>query len=156
LFATGVFITRVSMASLSLPHRVATEFQKAHRNLHNNKALVGFDGFVDTILHVVEKRESPTAYTRMGEMKRFAERIAAAAGLSANFEYVTQMVKLGGNGPIMAHALDSYGLPVTYIGNLGYPNVHPVFLDFSQRARVHSIAEPGYTDAIEFNDGKLM
>ena len=89
-------------------------------------------------------------------MREFASRIDQAAGLSANFEFVTQMVKLGGNGPIMANALDSYGINVTYIGNLGAPKVHPVFADFARRAKVHSIAEPGYTDAVEFDDGKLM
>jgi sugar/nucleoside kinase (ribokinase family) len=66
------------------------------------------------------------------------------------------MVKLGGNGPIMANALGAYSAPVTYIGNLGSPSIHPVFTEFAKRATVHSIAEPGYTDAIEFDDGKLM
>jgi hypothetical protein len=45
---------------------------------------------------------------------------------------------------------------VTYVGNLGYPAIHPVFADFAKRAQVISIAEPGYTDALEFEDGKLM
>jgi hypothetical protein len=69
---------------------------------------------------------------------------------------VTQLVKLGGNGPIMANALGAYGTPLTYIGNLGSPALHPVFAELAARATVHSIAEPGYTDAIEFEDGKLM
>src|SRR6185369_16858113 len=32
----------------------------------------------------------------------------------------------------------------------------PVFADFARRAQAYSIAEPGYTDAIEFEDGKIM
>ena len=56
----------------------------------------------------------------------------------------------------MANALASFGLKVTYLGILGYPNLHPVFADFAKRAEVHSIAEPGYTDALEFEDGKIM
>ncbi len=124
--------------------------------LSRAQVLVGLDGFVDTILHVVKTRESATKYSRMLAMKDFAAKIHAAAGQSANVEMVTQMVKLGGNGPIMANALGSYGTPVTYIGNLGEPNLHPVFGDFAKRARVISIAEPGYTDAVEFEDGKLM
>ena len=47
-------------------------------------------------------------------------------------------------------------MKVTYLGNLGYPNLHPVFRDFATRAEVHSIAEPGTTDALEFDDGKIM
>jgi sugar/nucleoside kinase (ribokinase family) len=105
---------------------------------------------------VVAKRESATKYTRLSKMEDFAKRIHQAAGHSANFEFVTQMVKLGGNGPIMAHAIGNYGAPVTYLGNLGAPNLHPVFEDFARHAVIHSICEPGYTDAIEFDDGKLM
>jgi hypothetical protein len=118
--------------------------------------LIGLDGFVDTILHVVKTRDSVSRYTRIEKMGEFASRIAAAAGLSANMEMVTQVVKLGGNGPIMANAIGAYGTPVTYVGSLGSPSVHPVFSELTQRATVHSVAEPGYTDAIEFDDGKLM
>lgn len=142
--------------SSSLPLQVIAKLQSAASKLEKARILVGFDGFVDTILHVVAQRESVKKYTRMEKMQDFGAKIGAAAGLSANFEFVTQMVKLGGNGPIMANALGSYGTPITYIGNLGAPNLHPVFADFANRATVHSIAEPGYTDAIEFEDGKLM
>jgi len=139
-----------------LPQIVLDQLSGARNKLAKAKVLVGLDGFVDVIIHVVAKRTSAKDYTRMTAMTDFSKRIAAAAGLSANFEFVTQMVKLGGNGPIMANALGSYGAPVTYIGNLGSPSIHPVFADFARRARVISIAEPGYTDAIEFEDGKLM
>jgi sugar/nucleoside kinase (ribokinase family) len=120
------------------------------------RAFVGLDGFVDEILHVVDKRESAEKYVRLPQMGQWGERIQAAAGRSTNIELVSQMTKLGGNGPIMANALASFGLQVTYLGLLGYPNLHPVFAEFAQRAKVHSIAEPGYTDAVEFEDGKVM
>lgn len=142
--------------SESLSISTAQLLQAASQQVSASKVLVGFDGFVDTILHVVDRRTSATEYTRLVEMKEYASRIGAAAGLSANFEFVTQMVKLGGNGPIMANALGAVGFGTTYIGNLGSPNVHPIFGEFAKRNRVISIAEPGYTDAVEFNDGKLM
>jgi len=119
-------------------------------------AFVGLDGFVDEILHVVDKRENAEKYLRLPTISQLAERLAAAAGRSANIELVSQLTKLGGNGPIMANALASFGLKVTYLGILGYPNLHPVFADFANRAEVHSIAEPGCTDALEFEDGKIM
>jgi sugar/nucleoside kinase (ribokinase family) len=119
-------------------------------------AFVGLDGFVDEILHVVDKRQSAESFQRMPTIAKLAERVAAAAGRSGNLELVPQLTKLGGNGPIMANALASLGLKVTYLGNLGYPNLHPVFRDFATRAEVHSIAEPGATDALEFDDGKIM
>jgi len=120
------------------------------------KAFVGLDGFVDDIIHVVDKRESAEKYQRMPTIGKLAERLAGAAGQSTNLEVVSQLTKLGGNGPIMANALASFGLKVTYLGILGYPNLHPVFKEFAQRAEVYSIAEPGYTDALEFEDGKVM
>jgi sugar/nucleoside kinase (ribokinase family) len=120
------------------------------------KAFVGLDGFVDEILHVVDKRESAEKYTRLALMEQWGARISAAAGKSTNIELVSQMTKLGGNGPIMANALAAFGLKVSYLGILGYPNLHPVFADFAKRAEVVSIAEPGYTDAVEFEDGKVM
>jgi len=86
----------------------------------------------------------------------FAQRVARAAGRSSNAELVVERVKLGGNGPIMANALATFGMQITYIGNVGYPTMHPVFAEFAKRATVFSIAEPGRTDALEFNDGKLM
>ncbi|MEP6670644.1 MAG: PfkB family carbohydrate kinase [Chthoniobacter sp.] len=143
--------------SKPLPQIVHDQIRNARSRLARTKVLVGFDGFVDTILHVVARRESVTKYTRVEQMREFSEKIGEAAGLSANFEMVTQMVKLGGNGPIMANALCSYGTPLTYIGNLGQPHVHPVFADLVKRAKkIYSIAEPAYTDAVEFADGKLM
>ena len=119
-------------------------------------AFVGLDGFVDEIVHAVDKRESAEEYTRLPTITSFAERIAGAAGRSTNIEMVTQRTKLGGNGPIMANALAALGLKITYVGALGYPNLHPVFEPLAKRAAVHTIAEPGYTDAVEFLDGKVM
>lgn len=140
----------------SRPDSLLQLLDRADAIASRTRAVIGFDGFVDTILHVVDRRQSATRFTRLGRIAEFGGRITAAAGLSANFELVTAMVKLGGNGPIMAHALAGAGLGITYIGNLGCPDIHPVFADFARRVEVHSIAEPGYTDAVEFADGKLM
>ena len=120
------------------------------------RAFVGLDGFVDEIVHVVDKRDNAESFQRLPTISRLSERIAAASGRSTNIELVNQRTKLGGNGPIMANALARLGIKVTYVGALGYPNMHPVFNEFARRAEVHSIAEPGHTDALEFEDGKLM
>jgi hypothetical protein len=130
--------------------------EQAARQAGKLNSFVGLDGFVDEIFHVVDKRESATSYTRLPTITQYADRLADAAGKSTNIELVSQLVKLGGNGPIMANALASFGLNVGYLGNLGYPQLHPVFEDFSRKAEVHSIAEPGFTDALEFEDGKVM
>jgi sugar/nucleoside kinase (ribokinase family) len=119
-------------------------------------AFVGLDGFVDEIIHVVDKRDNAEKFQRLPTITKLGERLAAAAGKSTNIELVNQRTKLGGNGPIMANALARLGIKVSYIGALGYPHLHPVFAEFARRAEVHSIAEPGRTDALEFDDGKLM
>ena len=119
-------------------------------------AFVGLDGFVDEILHAVDKRMDAHNYEPIPTIARLAERLAEAADKSTNIELVNQLTKLGGNGPIMANALARFGLRVTYLGSLGYPHLHPVFDEFATRAEVHSIAEPGHTDALEFEDGKIM
>jgi len=129
---------------------------KAKNDLPTKPALVGFDGFVDEIVRIVDKRSSLQEYSTIPTIAKLAERIAGAAGKGTNIELVVQRIKLGGNGPIMANALAAFGAPVTYIGNLGYPALHPVFDELAQRAKVISIANPGHTDALEFDDGKLM
>jgi len=72
------------------------------------RALVGLDGFVDTILHAVDARTGPDEFIWIGKIRDFADRIAAASD------------------------------------------------DFASRAHLHSIGQPGFTDAVEFEDGKLM
>src|SRR5215510_2530158 len=112
---------------MTLPKSTATRLLAAAPQIPKSRMLVGFDGFVDTIIHVVKTRHSPVKYDRYDTMRDWAQRIDAASGISANFEMMTQMVKLGGNGPIMANALDAFGFRVGYIGNLGKPAIHPVF-----------------------------
>jgi sugar/nucleoside kinase (ribokinase family) len=119
-------------------------------------ALIGLDGFVDEIIAVVDKRIDKHRYERVKAIDVFGRKILQAAGQSSNYELLVEQTKLGGNGPIMANALAAVGLPVTYIGVLGYPAIHPVFAEFGKRAKLISVAEPGHTDALEFEDGKLM
>lgn len=119
-------------------------------------ALIGFDGFVDSIISVVDKRHSVESFDPLPTIADFGARISAKAGQSSNFELVTNLEKLGGNGPIMANAMAAAGVAVSYVGCLGYPTIHLSFAEFAKSAEVYSCAEPGYTDALEFDDGKLM
>ena len=120
--------------------------------------LIGFDGFIDEIIHLVDTRESATEYTKIPTIAEFGERISAAAGLSCNVEMVPQQVKLGGNGPIMANNLGCQGYGVTYVGALGGEGaVHPVFKEFAENCtEVITLCDPAHTDALEFSDGKIM
>jgi sugar/nucleoside kinase (ribokinase family) len=144
------------MNTPEMREQCARQLEQTASKVPNLSAFVGLDGFVDEILHVVDKRESATSFQRMNRIEQLASRLAGASGKSTNLELVSMTTKLGGNGPIMANALASFGLRVCYLGNLGYPTLHPQFQEFSNRAEVYSIAEPGVTDALEFTDGKIM
>lgn len=137
--------------------RVAATLRKKIDVVKNTTAFVGLDGFVDEIIHVVDKRINVGRFERIPTIQGFSDRIAEASGRSTNMELVTQRIKLGGNGPIMANALAKAGIQLTYLGALGYPDVHQVFQPLVEKAsKVYSIANPGHTDAYEFQDGKLL
>jgi sugar/nucleoside kinase (ribokinase family) len=146
-----------SVATARLARQTAERLIGSRAALQRTPAILGFDGFLDHIYHAVDTRKSATEYTRIKTLKQLGTRIAAAAGQSTNLEIVPQAVKLGGNGPIMAFAMSSLGVPVTYIGLTGTAkDHHAVFNEFYKRATVIGIGEPAVTDAIECEDGKLM
>ncbi len=120
------------------------------------KATIGLDGFVDEIIAVVDKRHDFAHFDAVKTIAALGQKILSAAGQSSNYELVVKQMKLGGNGPIMANALASGGMSVTYIGAVGFPMLHPVFEEMSRRATMIRISDPGHTDALEFDDGKLM
>src|SRR5690606_18581808 len=120
------------------------------------KFLVGFDGFVDEIIHAVATRRNNHEFERIADIPEFAARIGSAAGKSANIELVPVLEKLGGNGPLMAMAASGMGCQVTCIGMLGYPDLHSVFKPLNSICKVISVGAPGHTDALEFQDGKIM
>ncbi|QOV90860.1 PfkB family carbohydrate kinase [Humisphaera borealis] len=125
-------------------------------SLAGKKAVIGLDGFVDEIIAVVDKRHSHEAYDAIPTIELLGQKVSAAAGKSMNFELMVKRMKLGGNGPIMANALAAAGVGVTYVGAVGFPTIHSVFSEMAEHANVISLGEPGHTDALEFEDGKLM
>lgn len=146
----------MSLTRQEICQSAARKLSAALPTLGSVRAVIGLDGFVDEIIAVVAKRFDKDRCEAMKTITVLGEKILAAAGQSSNYELLVKQTKLGGNGPIMANALAAAGLAVTYIGNLGYPTLHPVFAELAKHAKVISIAEPGHTDALEFEDGKLM
>jgi hypothetical protein len=142
---------------MSFKTRSLAALRDARTNHPTTTALVGFDGFVDTIVTPVARRSAQgEAFTPITTIQEFSQRIAGAAGKSTNIEFYPRMEKLGGNGPIMANALLAAGTRLTYVGALGRTVPHPVFQDFASRAEVISLCDPATTTAVEFTDGKLM
>lgn len=125
--------------------------------LASQRALVGFDGFVDLIVTPVGlRRGQGEDFVPIDTITEFGQRILGAAGQSTNIELYPRTEKLGGNGPIMANALLAAGSAVTYVGALGAPQVHPVFASMAARARTFPLCAAAHTTAVEFTDGKLM
>lgn len=118
--------------------------------------VLGFDGFIDEIIHVVDKRLDSNSFTRIETLSDLAARIEKASGLSTNIELIPTQKKIGGNGPIMCNALAKHKPTITYIGALGHPVINGVFKEMSEKATLYTMADSGHTDALEFNDGKLM
>ncbi|HYP17670.1 MAG TPA: PfkB family carbohydrate kinase [Opitutus sp.] len=137
--------------------RTLQELRDRRGTLSSKQAILGLDGFVDTIVTPVALRAGQGEnFTPISTITEFGQRILGAAGKSTNIEFFPRMEKLGGNGPIMANAVLAQGARVTYIGALGAPNVHPVFQDLADRANAVSLCAAAATTAAEFNDGKIM
>ncbi|MGF1573068.1 MAG: hypothetical protein ACFCU1_08345 [Sumerlaeia bacterium] len=119
-------------------------------------AMVGFDGFIDEICEVVNQRISPTEYTPIQTIEKYAERIHRAAGKSTNFEIILKKRKLGGNCPLMADALGRLGTTLFCVGAFGTPQPDPLFIGLDSYGKTLSLTQPAHTTAYEFDDGKIM
>ncbi len=125
------------------------------RKIIAKKVFTGFDGFVDKIQKAVVHRNDDEIifYKTLDE---FADRIKSVAGKSGQIEMMTQKIKLGGNAPILANTLGKFGVSTVCLGSLGYPEIHDVFRTMHKNCMLLSALKPGESDAIEFDDGKLI
>lgn len=117
---------------------------------------IGLDGFVDSVIHVVDKRTDESHYTRITKLSEYGNRISAAAGKSLNVELVPTKEKYGGNGINMAAAIGLLGINTNCLGAMGLNSLHPAFMPLEKILHLYSYAEPAETDAIEFLDGKII
>ncbi|AIO18492.1 hypothetical protein KQ51_00612 [Candidatus Izimaplasma bacterium HR1] len=136
--------------------RIETSGILSKKNPKELKIIVGFDGFVDEIIHVVDKRIDSENFKRIDTIEALGNRIVKASGLSTNIELVPTIKKIGGNGPIMCNALAKHDPDLTYMGALGSPSIDDVFKVMEDKVKLYSFATNGHTDALEFDDGKLM
>lgn len=125
-------------------------------SLAEKKITAGFDGFIDTIVKVIKKKQAQKPAMLFSTIKEFGNYIVEKHGASLSLEIEERSSKLGGNMPIMANALGQIGATTNCIGALGYPRVHPVFDQFPSNCHLYSFADPGTATAFEFNDGKIM
>ena len=95
----------------------------------------------------------PKRFRRLPTLSLFSNRVLQASHRSANIEIVRQEQTIGGNGPLLAQALLSMGIPSTLIGSCDHPLFHPLR---KGGVALHPLSSPGLTSALEFTDGKLM
>lgn len=118
---------------------------------------LGFDGFVDEMIHLVDTRHSLSNYDAVPTIAAFGEQVSRSAGHSSLREIVVTAVHPGGCTINMGDGLAALGIPVDAFASLGEPP-HPAFAGVTRRFRsTHSWAcDPGRTLAFEFADGKSM
>lgn len=137
--------------------RIIKQIQDAEFTLQGKQVTIGFDGFIDSIVRVVKDRKDQDNFTTFNDMGEFGNYIVSKKGKSCSLELDEQTTKIGGNMPIFAMALGSFGVNVNCIGAMGYPDVKNEFEPMlNNNCVLYSIEEPGYTTALEFHDGKVM
>ena len=139
------------------PYHIIQTILEELENVPNRKVdgFVGIDGYIDKIQQVVQKKdqEERQFYPTIAQL---GDRIKQAAGLSSQFELVTHTVKLGGNAPIMANALGQLEIANTCLGTFGFPSNEPIFRTISTNCQLISVGKAAESNALEFNDGKLI
>lgn len=118
-------------------------------------AVIGFDGFIDTIVRVVSGGPDE-AQQHFATKRAFGEKLVALGRANASFELTEVATKIGGNAPNTAQACGRLGLQVECIGMLGHPEIHDLFAGMHANCRLHSFAPPTQTTALEFDDGKVL
>jgi hypothetical protein len=124
--------------------------------------LLGFDGYIDNLLSIIKIRRSQTDYDIMTSMNDWAKRISDAAGSSASIERILKKQAVGGFTCNVGKALSTLcgcSGNIHLIGAYGYPNQIPIFSELlikQKNCNLHSIGDPGITDAYEFSNGKIM
>lgn len=136
--------------------QIYKKLQDAPILLANKKVAAGFDGFVDSIVKVVNyktERDTPVYFRTIDEFGRY---ISGKSGSGFSLESEELVQKLGGNMPIMANAMAQMGTKVNCVGAFGVPTISPAFAGMNDNCTLYSFTNPGFTTAMEFADGKIM
>lgn len=122
----------------------------------DKKCFVGFDGYIDELYEVVQKRNSADDYAKCETIEAFGNRIFAAAGKSADIEIIPCKTKIGGNAPILANALATLAFDTVCVGQMDNKNEVDPFTYMNSACKKISTGEASRTIALEFMDGKIM
>ncbi len=130
----------------------ALALKSKSKNLH---AFVGFDGFIDRIQRAVERKlDGSNRYFKT--IASFSNYLSKLKDKSGQIELTTDIVKIGGNAPILSNALGHLGVTNYCVGALGFPEVNRLFKTMEPHCNLISVNEPGDSRALEFSDGKII
>lgn len=135
--------------------KYSEQFREKKAVLESKTVCVGFDGFVDLLIHPVKTRIDENTCTYFSTIDQFGEKITSLAGRSGNVELSVVATDFGGCGPHYANGLANMGIGCICIGALGYPEKNPVF-NLHPNCRTITVSEPGYSYLFEFGDGKVI
>ncbi|MEK0315667.1 PfkB family carbohydrate kinase [Cohnella sp. 56] len=128
-----------------------------YRNAEQFGVMLGFDGFIDSVVRAVRQRDEADRPQYFETMSELGQYLIEKSGRNCSIELVEQTNKLGGNMPITALALGKLGFRLTSIGALGSQEVKPQFAGLTGKGNeAITLMEPGLSTAIEFRDGKVM
>jgi len=119
-------------------------------------ATIGIDGFVDKIMRVVKSKNEAGENEFFNDIGEFGVYVQSKKGMSCGIELCERFTKLGGNAPILANSMGALGIKTNCVAALGYPEIDSIFRGLSPNCSLYTFGNPGYTTALEFNDGKIM
>ncbi len=135
--------------------KYSEQFIAKKGEIQNKTVSIGFDGFVDLIIHPVKSRADEKTVTYYPTIDQFGEKITSLAGRSGNVELIIKSTDFGGCGPHYANGLANMDVKCTCVGAMGYPQKNSVFA-LNPNCKTISICEPGYSYVFEFGDGKII
>ena len=136
--------------------KVINEIKTRKQDLRLKQVTIGIDAFIDKIQNVVKSQTEDGKCVFFNDIEEFGLYLTSKKGMSCGIEVRERYMKLGGNAPIMANALGSLGVKLNCVAAMGYPEIDPIFKEISPNCTLRTVANPGYTTALEFNDGKIM
>jgi sugar/nucleoside kinase (ribokinase family) len=118
--------------------------------------LFGFDGYVDNV-RVAGTNAGASDSERITTLSEFGEEIvtSAAADSSLSISWERRGQRTGGHVSHLSRVYQTLGFDPTLVGMCGDPVLDLFEREFGE-CTIHTLGDPGVTDAIEFDDGKFM
>lgn len=126
-------------------------------SIDRKSVVFGFDGVIDRVRTVVGTRTGPDQYQPMHSLEEFGTRItdSAAIDTSCSIEWITDGMRAGGHTAHLGRSMERLGFTPTLIGTFGTPP-EAIFENEYERATLIPVGPAPTTDAIEFDDGKVL